>query len=181
MCKIEKENCVVKKDKWLMALICIMGICITSLPLLGSVIYNANGAAQDTFFHTQRIWSIKNALEAGQFPVRVYSEIYNGYGYGAPLLYPELFLYIPAILCMIGVPLSVSYNFFLIMVNAATIIIAFYSYKQITKSAFVGVMAALMYTLSTYRMLDLYTRGSMGEFLALIFCPLVLIVIVFRC
>lgn len=163
-----------KKEKWVVTFVCIMGIFIASLPLLGSVVYNANGAAQDTFFHTQRIWSIKNAIEAGQFPVRIYSEIYNGYGYGSSLLYPELFLYFPAILCMIGVPLAISYNFFLIIVNVVTMAISYYSYKYITKSSFVGLIASLMYTLSTYRLLDLYTRGSMGEFLALIFCPLVL-------
>lgn len=161
-----------KKENLIIAAMFLCAIVTASLPLLGSVVYGVG--AQDTFFHTQRIWSIKNALSQGQFPVRIYNEIYNGYGYSSSLLYPELFLYFPAVLCLLGVPLSLSYNIFLLLVNAATVFIAFYSYRYITRNAWIGAIAALLYVLSTYRLLDMYTRGSMGEFLALIFTPLAL-------
>lgn len=162
------------KENLIILFLCCICVFAVSLPLLGSTIYNANGAAQDTFFHTQRIWSIKNALQAGQFPVRIYSEIFNGYGYGASLMYPELFLYFPALLCLVGIPLSISYNIFLIFINIATLLIGYYAFKNITESKYIGIIAAWLYTLSVYRMVDLYTRGSMGEYLALIFCPLAL-------
>lgn len=159
-----------KKEKLTIGLLLIIAGVIVSLPLFGNTLFSV--PVQDTFFHTQRIWSIKNALAEGQFPVRIYSEIYDGYGYGASLFYPDIFLYFPAILCLLGCPLVVSYNIFLIVINFATIAIAYYSYSSVSKSQIVGALAAVLYSLSTYRLLDLYTRGAMGEYLALIFCPL---------
>lgn len=161
-----------KNEKLVIGLICVIAIGMVSLPLFGGTLFAVEG--QDTFFHTQRIWSIKNALESGQFPVRIYKEIYDGYGYGASLYYPDLFLYVPAILCMLGLPLTLSYNLFLLIVNALTLCIAFYSFSKITDSKVIGLIAALLYELCSYRMLDLYTRASIGEVLALMFCPLAL-------
>ena len=161
-----------KNEKLTIGLLLIVTGIIVSLPLFGNTLFSV--PVQDTFFHTQRIWSIKNALAEGQFPVRIYSEIYDGYGYGASLFYPDIFLYFPAFLCLVGMPLVVSYNVFLILINFATITIAYYSYTKISESAIIGALAAVLYTLSTYRLVDLYTRGAMGEYLALIFCPLAL-------
>ncbi len=161
-----------RKENLVIAFILLIAGMVVSLPLFGNTVFAV--PVQDTFFHTQRIWSVRNALAEGQFPVRIYSEIYNGYGYGASLFYPDIFLYIPAVLCLLGLPLVVSYNIFLMLINFATIAVAYYSYSKIAKSQAIGAIAAVLYSLSTYRLLDLYTRGAMGEFLALIFCPLAL-------
>ena len=161
-----------KNDKLVMGFICIIAFIIVSLPLFGSTLFAVEG--HDTFFHTQRIWSIKHGLESGQFPVRIYTEIYDGYGYGSSLFYPDFFLYLPAVLCMLGLPLATSYNLFLLFINAVTLVLAWYSFSKITDSAEIGLIAALLYELCSYRMLDIYTRGSMGEMLALVFCPLAL-------
>ncbi len=164
---------IIKKDNKIYFLIWIMVVIAASLPLFGTVIYSL-GLNHDTFFHTQRILSIKDALAEGQFPVRIYKEIFDGYGYGAPLFYPELFLYFPAILCLLGLPIVISYNLFLLVVNIATLASAVYSFSSITQSKEIGLISAVLYELSIYRLVDLYTRASMGEFLALVFCPLVL-------
>jgi len=161
-----------KRNKTIIFIFLVLGVLIASLPLFRNTIFGVY--PHDTFFHTQRILSIQKALEAGQFPVRIYAEIYSDYGYAAPMFYPDIFMYIPAILCMLGVPLVISYNLFVILVNVVTILIAYYSFLNITKSEVVGMLATLLYTLSTYRLVDLHTRASVGEFLALIFCPLVI-------
>lgn len=171
---LKKGKRMEKREKKMIIYLLLMVAVLASLPLLGNTIFAAPVMSHDTFFHTQRIWSIKNALLEGQIPVRIYSEIYEGYGYGAPLYYPDIFLYFPAVLCIVGVPLAISYNVFLILVNIATLFIAYYSYSRIAKSKQIGVLAAVFYTLSTYRFLDLYTRGAVGELLALTFCPLIL-------
>lgn len=159
-----------KQNKLVLFLFITFAIIMASFPLFRNTIFGV--VPHDTFFHTQRILSIQKALEAGQFPVRIYAEIYNGYGYGAPLFYPDIFLYIPAFLCMLGVPLATSYNLFLVLINIATILIAYYSFSNISKSHTIGILATMLYTLSTYRLVDLYTRSSIGECLALTFCPL---------
>ena len=161
-----------KQKKTVIFIFLVLGVIIASLPLFRNSIFGVY--PHDTFFHTQRILSIQKALEAGQFPVRIYAEIYSDYGYAAPMFYPDIFLYIPAVLCMIGFPLTISYNLFVILVNVVTILVAYYSFYNITKSEVVGLLATMLYTLSTYRLVDLHTRASVGEFLALIFCPLVI-------
>ena len=161
-----------KQNNILIFIVLFACMVLSSYPLFGNTIYGVD--VHDTFFHTQRIMSIQNALKSGQFPVRIYAEIYNGYGYGAPLFYPDLFLYIPAVLCMMGIPLAASFNGFLILINLATILVGYFSFKGITKDKTIGVIATLFYHMSIYRLLDLYTRASVGECLALVFCPLVL-------
>lgn len=154
---------------------CLLAVIVVSIPLLGSTIFQGH----DTFFHTQRIVSISNALREGQFPVRIYKEIFDGYGYGSSLFYPELFLYIPALMHLAGASIVTSYHIFVLMINIATILVAKYSFSVILKSRQIGFLAAIIYELSVYRMVDLYTRGSLGENLALIFCPLALCGIVY--
>lgn len=158
-----KEN---KKDYLFILFIVLI---VASLPILGLDTYNGH----DTGFHIQRIIYIKNAILDGQLPIRIYKEAINGYGYGTPLFYPDIFLYIPAILCIIGIPVTLSYNIFLLLINIATLYIAIYSFGRISNSRNIGIMAAVLYELSIYRLVDLYTRGSMGEFLALVFIPLI--------
>ena len=52
----------------------------------------------DLLFHLFRIDGIADGLQSGQFPVRLYGNDLNGYGYGVSMFYPELFLYVPALL-----------------------------------------------------------------------------------
>lgn len=63
---------------------------------------------------------------------------------------------------------------FLIVINAVTLYLALYSFSSITKSKHIGMLAAVLYELSVYRFVDMYTRASLGEVLALMFCPLIL-------
>lgn len=145
---------------------------VVSLPAIGNTIYYQ--APHDTLFHTQRILSVSKALEHGQFPVRVFGDQLGGYGYGTPLFYSSFFLIFPALLYNMGLSLVWSYNIFLITINACTLLLAYFSFRTITKSSQVGCIAAILYTVCTYRLEDVYVRGSMGEFLALIFLPLCL-------
>lgn len=148
---------------------------ISSLPALVDGVFFSG---HDITFHMQRIISIANGLRAGQFPVRIYSEVFGGYGYGAPLFYPELFLYFPAALHLLGVPLSYCYNIFLVCVNLATLASAVYAFTVILGERETGFLGGVLYTLSAYRLIDIYTRASVGEYLALIFLPLCLCALV---
>lgn len=148
---------------------------ISSLPALVNGVFFSG---HDIPFHMQRIISIANGLRAGQFPVRIYSEVFDGYGYGAPLFYPELFLYFPAALHLLGVPLAYAYNIFVVCVNLATLASAVYAFTVILGERETGFLGGVLYTLSAYRLIDIYTRASVGEYLALIFLPLCLCALV---
>ena len=148
----------------------IIAIFCASLPLFDVGIHTGH----DFGFHLQRIISMKNAIQEGTFPIRIFKEAFGGYGYGAPLFYPYIFLYIPAFLYYLGISLALSYKIFLIIMNIFTLAIAAYSFSYITRSKDIGFISAVLYELSVYRFSDIYTRASIGECLALVFCPLVL-------
>lgn len=129
----------------------------------------------DLKFHLQRIVSIANELSYGQFPVRMQSDMLNGYGYGNSLFYPDLFLYIPAVLYNLTVPLSVCMQIYIILINLATAWISYWVFNKIFKSCKLGILGSGLYTLSAYRLYNIYTRCALGEFTAMAFYPLVIL------
>src|SRR5699024_897863 len=88
------------------------------------------GHGPDTHFHYSRIWNIAQALADGQFPVRLYTGELNGYGYGSPLFYGELLLYLPALLVLTGFPLYQALNALLILLGALTVGIGWFSFRR---------------------------------------------------
>lgn len=130
---------------------------------------------QDLNFHLYRIEGIKDGLLSGQFPVRIDPTHNNGYGYITASVYPGLFLYFPALLRLCGVSLPTAYNLFLFAVNLATAFIMYGCTKEMTKSGFAGLFAAVVYTLSTWRMENMLFRAAIGETLAMTFFPVVVL------
>lgn len=129
----------------------------------------------DILFHLQRLNGLTESLIQGdQFPVRVNLAFNNGYGQLTSIMYPELFLYIPAILGMLGVSLLISVKFLLIMVNIATGLIGYYSMKTVAEKR-IALFFSIVYMLSPYRLNDLYIRFALGEYLAMTFLPLLFI------
>lgn len=66
-----------------------------------------------------------------------------------------------------GIPFYESYNIFVLLVNLATAALSYYSFKKIFKSAKTGAAASMVYTLSIYRITDIYVRQAVGEYTAL--------------
>ncbi len=130
---------------------------------------------QDLNFHLYRIEGLKDGLLSGQFPVRVDPTHNNGYGYITASVYPSLFMYFPALLRLCGISLVNSYKIFLFAVNLATAFIMYSCTKKMTKSGFAALFAAIVYTLSTWRIVNLIYRAAIGEALAMTFFPVVIL------
>ncbi len=128
----------------------------------------------DLFFHLNRIEGIASGLRTGQLPVRIHSSTLLGYGYAAPEFYPELFLYIPAALRLLGVSLTASVLIFEVLINLAVAVSAYLSARRIFRDDTVALGASMLYTLCTYRLANLYVRATLGESLAMIFLPLLI-------
>ncbi|WP_302492415.1 hypothetical protein [Gemmiger sp.] len=140
------------------------------LPLFSNYLYFGH----DMDYHLQRISAMAAELSYGQFPVRFTTTTLNGYGYANPLCYCELFLLLPALLYNLWLPLRTCYQIYLFAVTLATCAIAYYSFAKIAASRRLGLLGALLYTLSCYRLVCVYTRAAAGEFTAMAFFPLVL-------
>jgi len=140
-----------------------------SLPLLTDFLFWGH----DLDFHLNRILALANGLEAGHIFVPIQTEVLNGYGYASPLFYSQLFLYLPAILYNLAVPMQVCYQIYAIFINILTCGIAYYCFKGITQDNQVAAIGAFIYLLSPYRITNLYVRAAVGEYTAMTFFPLV--------
>lgn len=127
----------------------------------------------DLCYHLARIEGIKDGILDGQLPVMVYPEALKGYGY-TNLMYPNLFLYIPAIIRLFGVSIAASYKTLILLSCIATAFITYYSVKVISNNPKAAILASAIYTLCPYRFTNLYARGALGEALALTFVPLLI-------
>lgn len=128
--------------------------------------------SHDINFHLVRIEGLKEALSNFQIPARIHPIENNGYGYATSMFYPELFLYIPAILRLINTSMVFSYKLFLVLINIVAIFCMYLAVKNISKSTTSGIVGAIMYAAANYRLENIFTRAAIGEALALAFFPL---------
>ena len=149
-----------------------MAVLFCSLPLFYHGIEGHFG--QDLGFHINRIEGLFLEMKNGVFPVRMQSFWMDAYGYPVSIYYCDLFLYFPALLRLLGVPVVAAYKTFLLVINIATVMVAFYSFSRIMGDELLGALGAFVYATSSYRLLDLFIRAAVGEYTALLFLPLVL-------
>lgn len=127
---------------------------------------------KDVVFHLQRIDGIYQGLLSGQFPVRIQPEWLCGHGYAVSVFYGDIFLYFPALLRMVGFTVEEACKCYLLAVNAATAVIAFYSFRKITRNGLAGMAGAILYLGCPYR-LDCLFNIKMGRSGAMMFYPLI--------
>lgn len=151
---------------------CLAGISLlASLPFLSGV---STMTADDLKFHLVRIANVARALQEGQFPVRLLTDMLNGYGYATPLYYCDLFLYLPAVLYNWMLPLQLCYQIYVITVTVLTVGVCYYSLRKIGGQTDSSLVCTAVYTLSAYRLNNVMQRAAVGEYTAMLFLPLVL-------
>ncbi len=129
----------------------------------------------DKLFHLRRLAALAQTLKSGYFPARIYFVMNQGTGYAMPVFYPDFFLYIPAFLVNVGVPLGIAYDFYVILFNAVTGIVTYLSVKGILRGEkIVSAVISFVYVLSVYRLTDVYIRDAAGEYTAMAFLPFVI-------
>ena len=146
----------------MMLLLCVL--CVTLLPL-----------GHDLCFHLYRIGAMAEELERTSFsiPIRILSVSYDNYGYGVPLFYGDLMLYIPAVLVTQGMDVVTAYKLLLVGILWLTFATMYHQLYRCSASKEFAFLAAVFNTFSTYFLLDLYIRMALGEACAFIFLPFV--------
>ncbi len=127
----------------------------------------------DLLFHLNRIEGIKTSLLAGQFPNRVSTHWNKGYGYASAVLYGEAFLYIPALLRIMGFSVQGAYKLYVVLINLATVIVAYYSFRKVFHNDKAALAGTMVYALAPYRLVCIYMRAAVGEYTAMLFFPLI--------
>ena len=126
----------------------------------------------DLDVHLLRIEAIVQALRSGQFPARISSLTLYGLGYPFSIYYNDLFLYFPAVLRVLGFSVTQAYKIYVFSVNLLTVIISFCSFSRIMRENKTALIMTLLYAAASYRLVNIYARGSVGEYTAQAFLPL---------
>lgn len=145
-------------------------IFLSNLPLLMDPLVTTG----DLYFHLARIQGLADGLSSKMLPVRIMPGLANGNGYASSIFYGDLFLYFPAVLRLIGFSLQSCYKFFLFSINTITVFISYFCFLSIFKNELYSLTVTALYVLSPYRLLDIYTRGAVGEYSAMVFLPLII-------
>lgn len=129
----------------------------------------------DGAFHLLRIEGLKETLlHGGQFPVRVQEYWLYGHGYAVSSFYGDLFLIFPALLRLIGFSLMDAYKIFVLAVLAGTAVIAYRSFYRCTGSRYGALLGSVLYELAPYHIYNIYNRNAVGEYLGMMFLPMVI-------
>lgn len=155
--------------KIVFSLFCV--VLLSSLPLFIEFVIKGH----DLNFHLMRIEGLKDGLLSGAFPVKIQPTWCNNNGYAVGIFYGDLFLYIPAMFRILGVPSNTAYKLYLFLINILTVIISYISFKKLSKDKLIGVLGCALYTLSLYRLNNIFIRSAVGEYTAMAFLPLILL------
>lgn len=128
----------------------------------------------DLAFHLSRISAIKDNLKLGIIGGFIYPNYLGGYGYGNPLFYPDIFLYIPAFLSYLGLSVITSYKIFLLIISFVSVLSMYICVKGISGNKRSAIISSVIYGFAAYRLVDMFTRAALGETLAFAFAPLVI-------
>lgn len=157
-----------KNDLGIYILLISLGI-LLSYPLF----YNQSLNGHDLNFHIGRIFGIRDGLLNGELFIKLQQNWLNNHGYLVGVFYGDSLLYIPAILSIFGITMENSYKMFITLINIVTILTSYYCFKNIFKNKKIGLLGATLYSMSIYRLVDIYIRHSVGEYCAFIFLPLI--------
>lgn len=155
---------------WLVGNLCIL---LISIPLFLPLLHKGFFLTDDGEWMIIRLASFYEALRSGEFPVRFLLSLNQGYGYPvADFLYPG-YMYLGSLLHILhfGFVDAVKLEFGLAIVIGGW---GVYAWLRKYFAAFSSLVGAISYIYFPYHVYDMYTRGSLGEVLALAVVPLIL-------
>ena len=148
----------------------IIGVALlATTPMMQTYLYNGD----DLCYHLARLEGLKDGILDGQIPVNILPDGLQENGY-LNAMYPYLFLYIGAFLRICRVSIGLSYKVLVFLANLGSAVCAYVAVKSMCSSRRSVILAVVLYTLMPYRFTNIFSRGDLGETLALIFWPLVI-------
>src|SRR5258708_1095337 len=146
----------------------VLAVLITMRSLFSSSFFRTHD-----FTHAARLVEMRTSLLSGEFPVR-WSRNF-GFGYGMPLFnfYAPLPYYIGQLPLVFGFS-PIDATKFLYILNGVLAFIGMYLFTKKLWGKQGGLIAAIAFSFSTYRAVDLFVRGALGEAFAFVLLPFAL-------
>lgn len=120
-----------------------------------------------------RVLAIDKCLKDGQIPCRWNSDLGFGYGYPEFIFYSPLAYYFTEIIHLTGFSIltSIKITFITSFIFSG---LTMFLLGRLIWGPLGGLVSSAFYVYAPYRATDVYARGAVGEFWALIFFPLIL-------
>lgn len=116
----------------------------------------------DLSFHLSRIKGLSSVLSS---PINYTT--FNNSGYGVNFFYPYITFFPAVIFFWITKNLILSYVLYVWLLNVMTIFVAFYYGRKFLTNVNTAVLFSCIYTLATYRTVDIYHRSAIAEAIAI--------------
>ena len=156
---------------WVHVLLVVLLCAIAAAPLLKpGYFWGAHDARHDVYF----IFQYLRGIEGGDWLARWAPDFSWGYGYPFFLIYGPFTSFLGALL--VGF-LGFGYTQAVEVLFAAAIIasgLAMYGYVRSWLGRNAGLVAAVAYVFLPYRLVEVYVRASLAEYVALMWLPLIL-------
>lgn len=133
------------------------------------------GASDD--MHIAWLQQIDQSIKEGQIPPRYVSDLSFGFGYPLFNFIFPLPYYLGEIFHLVGLSFTYSIKAVFIFSLFASALTMYFLAKKLS-GKFIGMAAAVLYTYTPYRSTDIYSRGALGESLAFIFLPLIILFLI---
>ena len=153
------------------ALFIALAVLIGSAPALKTTFV----IGHDGTYHMARLLNLADGLKNGQFPVRMGGFAYDGYGGVMSVFYPDTFLYPFALMLLGGASAVYVCNVFSVALNIGAALSMYVAAKRLFEKRWAAAGASILYTLASYRVVNVFTRIAFGEALAMVFLPLFLV------
>lgn len=165
-------------------LLILLGFIILSLIFILPILVHPEilFASDDFSFHMPRTLSLYNTLKSGHLIPNFDYSAFGSYGSAYNLFYPYLLNSYPiAIFRLFLGSWPTAYIIYYWIVTLSTLLIAYYAILTITKAKLPALIFSVIYTFSTYRIIDSFFRADLGELfvitaLPLVFCGLELLI-----
>lgn len=154
----------------------VVVLVILSLPVIWALFIPGFFGASDDL-HIAWLYEMDKTIKSGQIPPRYVPDLSFGYGY--PLfnfVYPLPF-YIGEIFHLLSLNFVDSIKAVFLSSTILSGIFMFLLLKQFMSKS-LSLLGSLMYLYAPYRAVDLYIRGAIGEIVAFVFLPLVILSVI---
>lgn len=133
----------------------------------------------DIGFHLMRIDALWNSVSNGDFPCRMYTHAANGYGYAAPLYYPDLALLPPALLRGLGLSRMVVLRVWILVLAFLPFLTTYGTARALAMPKGAAHIIALFYGFSLPQFVALFWTqlgsANSGVFLPVFLLPLLVL------
>lgn len=145
------------------------------LAVLMTIIINTKGViwgGDDMVYHVGRLISFKSSFQDGTIMPNISTSNFGMIGYGINLFYPWITL-VPMVLISLVIhdPILAYYmgiGFFIFI----SFLISHYAMKRFSHSEKQAVIFSLIYGMANYRLIDIFSRADLAEYVAMIFLPI---------